>query len=229
MAFKILVVDDHSLVRQGIIRLLKTDKDIEVVGEGDNGYNALEKAEQLKPDVILMDLYMPGLDGIAATRLIKKNMPDVCVIILTVSEEEEDIMEAVYAGAQGYILKNTDPSSFVQQVKGAFTGEVALGSDMVKRLITAMRHKSKTPSNQKADQHNTLSDREKEVLALISKGLTNKEIAPSLYISINTTRTHIRALMQKLNLDNRTQLATYAMREGLTGATTSEKKMARSG
>jgi len=229
MAFKILVVDDHSLVRQGIIRLLKTDKDIEVVGEGDNGYNALEKAEQLKPDVILMDLYMPGLDGIAATRLIKKNMPDVCIIILTVSEEEEDIMEAVYAGAQGYILKNTDPSSFVQQVKGAFTGEVALGSDMVKRLITAMRHKSKTPSNQKTDQHNTLSDREKEVLALISKGLTNKEIAASLYISINTTRTHIRALMQKLNLDNRTQLATYAMREGLTGTSTSERKMARSG
>ena len=228
MAFKILVVDDHSLVRQGIIRLLKTDKDIEVVGEADSGYAALEKAEQLKPEVILLDLYMPGLDGIAATRLIKKSMPDVCVIILTVSEEEEDIMEAVYAGAQGYILKNTDPSSFIQQVKGAFTGEVALGSDMVKRLITAMRHKSKTPSNQKVDQHNTLSDREKEVLGLISKGMTNKEIAASLFISINTTRTHIRALMQKLNLDNRTQLATYAMREGLT-PNSSERKMARSG
>ncbi len=228
MAFKILVVDDHSLVRQGIIRLLKTDKDIEVVGEADSGYAALEKAEQLKPEVILLDLYMPGLDGIAATRLIKKSMPDVCVIILTVSEEEEDIMEAVYAGAQGYILKNTDPSSFIQQVKGAFTGEVALGSDMVKRLITAMRHKSKTPSNQKVDQHNTLSDREKEVLGLISKGMTNEEIAASLFISINTTRTHIRALMQKLNLDNRTQLATYAMREGLT-PNSSERKMARSG
>src|SRR5262249_43973315 len=134
---------------------------------------------------------------------------------------------AVYAGAQGYIRKNTDPSSFIQQVKGAFTGEVALGSDMVKRLITAMRHKSKTPSNQKVDQHNTLSDREKEVLGLISKGLTNKEIAASLFISINTTRTHIRALMQKLNLDNRTQLATYAMREGLTPNAT-ERKVSRS-
>ncbi len=228
MSFKILVVDDHSLVRQGLIRLLKTDKDIEVVGEGDSGYNALEKAELLKPDVILMDLYMPGLDGIAATRLIKKSMPEVCVIILTVSEEEEDIMEAVYAGAQGYILKNADPATFVQQVKASFSGEIALGSDMVKRLITAMRHKSKTPSNQKTDMHNAISGREKEVLGLISKGLTNKEIGASLFISINTTRTHIRALMQKLNLDNRTQLATYALREGLVPNLSSERKMVRS-
>ncbi len=227
MSFKILVVDDHSLVRQGLIRLLKTDKDIEVVGEADSGYSSLEKAELLKPDVILMDLYMPGLDGIAATRLIKKSTPDVCIIILTVSEEEEDIMEALNAGAQGYILKNTDPSSFIQQVKASCSGEVALGSDIVKRLINAMQHKSKAPSIQKVDQHNTISNREKEVLGLISKGLTNKEMAVGMVISINTIRTHIRALMQKLNLDNRTQLATYAIREGMVPNSPSDRKMVR--
>lgn len=225
MTFRILVVDDHSLVREGLIRLLKADKDIEVVGEADNGDSALEKAEQLKPDMILMDLYMPKLDGITATRLIKKSMPDMRVVMLTVSEEEEDIMEAVYAGAQGYILKSTDPSTFVQQVKGSFTGEAALGPDMVNRLVAGMRHKSKATSNQRNNQH-AISDREKEVLAQITQGLTNKVIAANLFISINTTRTHIRALMQKLNLDNRTQLATYAMQKGLVPSS-SERKMAR--
>src|SRR5947209_2538394 len=106
--FKILVVDDHALVRSGITRLLKTDKDIDIVGEADNGYDAVEKAERLKPHIALRDLYIPGLDGTATTRLLKKSQPDIKVIILTVSEAEEDSMEAVYAGAQGYILKSTD-------------------------------------------------------------------------------------------------------------------------
>lgn len=214
MTSRILIADDHTLIREGLTRLLKTDKEIEVVGEAENGYDALEQAKRLKPDIILLDLYMPGLDGISATKLIKTHMPDVCIVMLTVSQNEEDILEAVYAGANGYIYKDTDPSTFIQQVKCACAGDAVFDSDMMKRLLAGIRHEK--PQTVEALNRSALSNREKEVLDLVTAGLSNKAISSSLTISINTTRSHVRSLMQKLQSDNRTQLATAALREGLT-------------
>ncbi len=214
MKLRILIVDDHRLIREGLAWLLRTDKDIEVVGEADNGYTAVEQCKQLHPDIVLMDLYMPTLDGISATRLIKETVPDTCVILLTVSQNEEDLMEAIYSGASGYIYKDTDASTLIEQVKRAYAGDTAFGPDMVKRILAGVRRQKPESANTKLRMG--ISSREKEVLGLIAGGLTNKAISSSLAISINTTRTHVRALMQKLNSDNRTQLATLALRDGLT-------------
>lgn len=210
----ILIADDHALIREGLTRLLQTDKDIQIVGEADNGYTAVEQARILNPDIVLLDLYMPQLDGISATRLIKANTPNTCVILLTVSQLEEDITEAVYSGASGYICKDTDSATFIQQIKKAYAGDGAFDANMVKKLMSGIRHERHVPID--ARDRMALSAREKEVLGLIADGLTNKEISSALTISINTTRTYIRSLMQKLHSTNRTQLATVSLREGIT-------------
>ena len=214
MTTKVLVVDDHTLVRQGIVRLLSSDKSLEVVGEASNGFEALEKCKELHPEVVLMDLYMPGLDGISVTRLIKREMPEVQVVLITASPEEEDIVEAVQAGARGYIPKTTDGATMIRQLKQAVLGGVALSEDMTTKLVTALAHKTNGFNTPGANSYALLTQREKEALALISQGKTNKEIAESLVVSVNTVRAHVRSLMQKLNLDNRTQLAIYGLRQG---------------
>lgn len=214
MPTRILIADDHALVREGLTRLLQTDKDMQVIGEADNGYAAVQEAKRLNPDIVLLDLYMPGLDGISATRLIKANSPNTCIILLTVSQDEKDITEAVYAGASGYIYKDTDSSTFLQQIKRSSSGEEAFGPSMVKKLISGMRHESFVTIDGR--NRAAISNREKEVLGLITKGFTNKAISSALTISVNTTRTHVRSLMQKLQSENRTQLATASLRDGIT-------------
>ncbi len=213
MAIRLLVVEDHTLVRQAIVKLISEDKGIEVVGEATNGFDAVTKTRELQPDVVLMDLYMPGLDGVAATRLIKREMPNVQVILLTVSTEEDDILRAVHAGARGYILKNAEAMSLIQQLKQVVSGGVALSEDMISKLLTGLAHNTHTHHSSEPNLY-TLTQREKEVLELISQGMTNKEISAALFISENTVRAHVRSLMQKLTLDNRTQLAVYGIREG---------------
>lgn len=212
---KVLVADDHTLVRQGIVRLLTSDKDIAVVGEASNGFDALEAARRLKPDVVLTDIYMPGLDGLAFTRLLKNEMPSVQVVLVTASPKEEDIVEAVQAGARGYIPKNTDAATMVKQIKQAATGGVALSEDVTTKLVTALSHpKSGRHGVGEITPYAPLSSREKDVLELIAQGKSNKEIADALVVSINTIRAHSRSLMRKLDVDSCTQLAIYGLREG---------------
>jgi len=212
MAIRMLVVEDHTLVRQAIVNLLVDDETLQVVGEASDGFDAVTKARELQPDVILMDLYMPGIDGIAATRLVKRELPNAQVILLTISTEEDDILKAVQAGARGYILKNADAATLIQQIKQVISGGVALSEDTIGKLLNGLV--KNTHTSPETDLQQPLTHREKEVLELISHGMTNKEISAALFISQNTVRAHVRSLMQKLNLDNRTQLAVYGIREG---------------
>lgn len=223
MAIRLLVVDDHALMREGLIRLLSNSVDFEVVGDVGNGFDAVEAAHELHPDVVLMDLYLPGLDGIAATRLIVRDLPDVLVVLLTASENDEDILEAIRAGAKGYVLKDDNTSKVVQQLRKVARGGVALSEDLSTRLITELARRPKSSMNNDGPVED-LTMREKEVLALVSKGLANKEIAHVLDISENTARAHIRNLMQKVFVENRTQLAVYGVREGITWKGKSDKE-----
>jgi len=207
MGIRMLVVDDHTLVRQAIVNFLSEDQLIEVVGEASNGFEAVSQARELQPDVILMDLAMPGMDGIAATRIIKGELPKTQIILLTDSSAEEDILKAVRAGARGYILKQADAASLTQQIKQVFSGKVALSEDLLSKLLRGLAQDSPSVAQ-------PLTQREKEVLELIAHGMTNKDIASALIISGNTVRSHVRSVMQKLELENRTQLAVYGIREG---------------
>ena len=210
----VLVVDDHALVRQGIVRLLSVDNGINIVGEASNGFDALEKTRELKPDVVLTDIYMPGLDGLSFTRLLKSEMPEVQVVIVTASLTEEDIVEGMRSGARGYIHKNTDPADMIKQVKQAAAGGVALTEDVTTKLVTALAQKVERGTTGTATLYAPLSEREKDTLEFIAQGKSNKEIASALVVSVNTIRAHVRSLMQKLNMENRTQLAIYGLREG---------------
>lgn len=217
---RVLVADDYALVREGVVKLITADRDIQVVAEVRNGFDAVAKARELGPDIVLMDLFLPGLDGLGATRLIRREMPQIQVIILTASEEERDVLDAIQAGARGYILKNVDARVLVQQLKRVVMSDsVALSEDMTTRLVKGLSVGGNSGRALDSDLHRVLTEREKEVLTLIAKGKTNKEIATELIISEHTARAHVRSLMQKLNLNNRTQLAVRGIREGfgLTG------------
>ncbi len=216
MTARVLVVDDHVLVRQGIVRLLQDETDIEVVGEASNGFEAVNKARDLEADIVLMDLYMSGLDGVATTRLIKRELPNVEVIIVTASDDEDDLFEAIQAGARGYVIKSVDISDLIQQIRQVLTGGVGMTNDLTTKLVTGLARRGSKSLNADLTKRDSLTEREKEVLGLIAQGATNKEIAASLFISENTVRAHVRTLMQKLHLDNRTQLAVYGVHEGLT-------------
>ena len=216
MTARVLVVDDHVLVRQGIVRLLQDETDIEVVGEASNGFEAVNKARDLEVDIVLMDLYMAGLDGVATTRLIKRDLPNVEVIIVTASDEEDDLLEAIQAGARGYVIKSVDISDLIQQIRQVLTGGVGMTNDLTTKLVTGLARRGSKSLNADLTKRDSLTEREKEVLGLIAQGATNKEIAASLFISENTVRAHVRTLMQKLHMDNRTQLAVYGVHEGYT-------------
>ena len=218
MTARILVVDDHTLVRQGIVKLLEGHDEFEVVGEASNGFEAVTKAQELEVDAVLMDLYMPGLDGVAATRLIKRELPSVEVIVLTASDEEEDLFEAIQAGVRGYILKNIDNNAFVRQLGQVLSGGVGMTDALTTKLVTGLARRGTDSFGPNRSNQDALTQRETEVLGEIAKGATNKEIASTLFISENTVRAHVRTLMQKLHLENRTQLAVYGVHEGYTTA-----------
>lgn len=209
---RVLLADDHLLVREGIAKILSTHPEFEIVGEADDGAEAVDKARQLRPDVVLMDLRMPRMQGIAAIRLMKEEMPEICVIALTVSDDEEDITGAMRAGARGYILKSADASQVTHQILQAMSGTVALSADLTTRLVSGLGRRAPGPFAPPSSTE--LTDREKEVLGLVAKGLSNKTIAITLTISEHTVRAHLRALMQKLNMENRTQVAVSAIRQG---------------
>ena len=207
-AIRVLIVDDHQLFRRGVSSLLAGREDIEVVGEANNGAEAVERARELMPDVVLMDIKMPELDGIAATKQLKAEMPYVRIMMLTVSETDEDLFEAIKAGASGYLLKNVDPDHLVASVLQVQRGEVPIAPTMAAKILRELTTPSEAPIQ-------SLTSRERQVLELLASGMANKEIAFTLRISENTVKNHLRNILEKLHLQNRVQAALYAVRMGL--------------
>lgn len=213
---RVLVVDDHTLFRRGIVTVLANQENISVVGEAVNGLEAIDKAEKLVPDVIVMDLNMPQCSGLEATQALQAKMPQVSILVLTVSDNEADLFHAIKFGATGYILKNTEPEELVQAIHHIAQGGVILSPMMAAKLLTEFRSLGTDAMAKKtAEEEDNLSPREDEVLRLVSQGATNKEIADSLFISENTVKTHLRNIMDKLHLANRSQAAAYAVKRGL--------------
>jgi DNA-binding NarL/FixJ family response regulator len=211
MTVKMLVAAEGSLMREAFVRLLSADPEIDVAGEASSGQEALESVRLLAPQVVLMDLSMQGMDGIETTRLIKAQAPDVKVILIGASTDEGAVVEAVRAGARGYVSKSTDGDALIALIKRTASGGVGLSDAMTAKLISALAVEQVTEDIPTAGP----SAREREVLALVREGATNKAIAQVLKVSENTIRAHIRSLMQKLDAENRTQLAIYAMRNGI--------------
>ena len=210
---RILLVDDHDLFRKGIARLIDSQPDFQVVGEARDGRDALEQAQKLEPQVILMDIEMPNWNGTEATRRIKSEMPLVFIIMLTVSDDDQNLFAAVRAGASGYLLKSVKPDELFQRLRGVVRGEAAISPLLASKLLTEFaRLDQSIPVPRTVDG---LSPRETEVLGLVSKGFTNRAIGESLHIAENTVKNHLRNILDKLHLNNRAQAAAFAVRHGL--------------
>lgn len=208
---RILLVDDHILFRKGLAQLLNSQPDFQVVGEAGDGFEALDKARELMPDLILMDINMPGCDGREATRLIKQALPYVVIVMLTVSDDDQDLFAALKNGAQGYLLKKMDPEDLFAQLRGLARGEAPLSRLLASRILNEF---SRTAAPDAACERE-LTARERQVLQHVALGLTNREIAEKLVLSENTVKNHLRNILAKLHLENRVQAAAYALREGL--------------
>ena len=206
-AIRVLLVDDHPVVRQGLRALLSTQDGIEVVGEADDGEAAVAAAERLSPDVVLMDVVMPGMDGVEALRRIGERRPQTRVVMLTSYADERRAMEAIDAGASGFLLKDASPRDVAAAIRAAHRGEAVLHPSVAAKLLAERR---RPPA-----AHADLTARELEVLRLIARGLQNKQIAAQLHVSEKTVKTHVSAILRKLDVTDRTQAAMYAVREGL--------------
>ena len=213
---KVLVVDDHALFRRGIAAVLASEEGLEVVGEAVDGLEAIEKTREIAPDVILMDLNMPRCSGLEAIQALQTEMPQINVLVLTVSEEETDLFASVKFGARGYLLKNTEPEELVHAIFHIAQGGVIVSPLMATKLLTEFKELTAGAERDSIGEANSdLSPREGEVLQLVAQGATNKEIADSLFIAENTVKTHLKSIMEKLHLANRSQAAAYAIQKGL--------------
>jgi len=211
---KVLLVDDHTVVLKGLAFFLSTQEDLELVGEANNGKEALVKVGETTPDVILMDLYMPEMDGVEATAYIKKEYPNVKVIVLTSFSDQAHVLPALRAGASGYILKDVEPDQLVEAIRSAYKGNIQLHPDIANALLSQtlpVEEKEEEPSI----QVDVLTARENEVLQLLAKGMSNKEIASVLVITEKTVKAHVSSILSKLNLSDRTQAALYAVKNGI--------------
>ncbi len=211
---RILLVDDHTLFRKGLVSLLSDHHDIEVVGDVENGCEAIRMARALAPDLILLDVHMPDGDGITAVKAIKKEMPDIKVVMLTAFDDDEDLFAAIKSGADGYILKNLPPSQFFHFLEGVNRGEAAISKVLADRILHEFRKSDDGPRGD-VETREELTLREIETLELLVQGKTNKEIAVALAVSENTVKRHLVDIMEKLHLENRIQLAVYAVHQGL--------------
>lgn len=210
---RVLLVDDHSLFRKGLAGLLAREKGFRVVGEAQDGVEAVQLAKELKPDLVLMDIYMPGCDGLEATRRIRDALPSTRVVILTVSEEDKNLFAAIKCGAQGYLLKKVEPEELFAMLRGVFRGEAPISRATATKVLheladQARRGAEKVPAE-------TLSPKEREALQLLTEGLTNKEIGTRLGIAENTVKNHLKNILGKLHLANRVQAAAFAIEKGL--------------
>jgi DNA-binding NarL/FixJ family response regulator len=212
---RVLIADDHALFRDGLRSLLEV-RGVDVVGEAQNGREAVELARRLRPDVVLMDLSMPELGGLDATRLISAELSEVKVVVLTASEDDGDLFEAIKSGAQGYLFKNLKSDELLNLLEGVSRGEPALTPGLARKLLGEFAHPTPSPHQDRAPDD--LTEREREVLELLVQGITsNRELAERLIVSENTVKYHLRNILDKLHLQNRAQVVAYALRHGLAG------------
>ncbi len=214
-AIRVLVCDDHALFRRGLIMVLESEEGVAVVGEAEDGEAAIRRAEELVPDVVLMDVRMPRVGGIEATRAILESVPSAKVLMLTVSEEEDDLYDAVKAGASGYLLKEISIDEVGSAIRAVVSGQSLISPSMAAKLLTEFTNLARKAEQRQSAPIPRLTDRELEVLRLVARGLTNREIAGELYISENTVKNHVRNILEKLHLHSRMEAVVYAVREKL--------------
>ncbi len=215
MTIRLLLVDDHAVVRSGLKMLLENERDVEIIGEASSAAEAMEAALRLKPNVILMDIGLPDLSGIDATREIKKRTPDVAIVALTIHEDEEYFFKMLEAGASGYVPKRAAPEELITAIRAAATGQVYLYPSLAKLLVRDFLDGGHAGTEQTRSE---LTDREQEVLTYVAEGASNEEIAVSLVISPKTVARHRENIMRKLNLHSRAELVRYAIRKGIIKA-----------
>ncbi|MFA5535628.1 MAG: response regulator transcription factor [Bacillota bacterium] len=205
----VMVVDDHPLLREGLIKILSLDDSIEVVGEAGDGETSITMAEALRPQVILMDINLPGMNGIVACQKLKQELPETQIIILTVCEEERQVLEVVRAGANGYLLKDVEPEMLIQSIKDAVMGRAPLDPKIAGTVLNQFSRMSKMLEGEK---NPVLTEREKEIMVLMAKGTTNRQIAESLFISEKTVKNHVTNIFRKLEVGGRTEAVVEAMK-----------------
>ena len=214
-AIRVLIVDDHALFRRGLQMVLEQESDIIVVGEGGDGAEAVTKTQELMPDVVLMDVRMPKRGGIDATKQIKEIAPHVKILMLTISDEEADLYDAIKAGATGYLLKEVSIEEVGAAIRSVQTGQSLISPSMASKLLSEFATMVKRADEKQAAPQPRLTDREMEVLKLVAKGRNNRDIAKELFISENTVKNHIRNILEKLHLHSRMEAVVYAVREKL--------------
>ncbi len=210
---RVLIVDDHTLFRSGIKLLLQRQSGFEVVGEAGDGLEGVKRAKQLKPDIVLLDLHMPGVNGLEAISLLRDEVPQTEIIMLTVSEDAEDLLEALRAGARGYLLKNIETDCLVDSIRRAVNGESVMSSQMASKLADAMRAPQKRAISDASPEK--LTPREREIIVMLAKGASNKEVARTLDLAESTVKIHVQGILRKLNLTSRVQAAVYAVEHHL--------------
>lgn len=208
-SIRVLIVDDHGVVREGLRAYLELEADLDVVGEARDGREAVRRVQELTPDVVLMDLMMPNMDGVAATAAIKQQFPDIHIIVLTSFVDDDRVVPAIRAGATSYLLKDVAATDLARAIRGAYAGQAQLHPEVARRLM------QQVTAPRKPDAAMELTDREREVLKLIANGRANKEIARELVVSERTVKGHVSNILGKLGLQDRTQAALYAVRHGL--------------
>lgn len=212
---RVLLAEDHTIVRKGLISLLKDEMGIEVIGEAENGREAINKVEELMPDIVVMDISMPLLNGLDATRQIKKRFPDVIVLILTMHIDDAYIFEVMQAGASGYIIKKAVPTELVSAIQAVYQGDIYLSPKVSKKVI---QEYLKQVDSGKENIEPKLTDREREVVQLIAEGNSNRKIGESLFISVKTVESHRAKIMEKHNLHSTADITRYAIRKGIVSS-----------
>jgi DNA-binding NarL/FixJ family response regulator len=212
---RVFLADDHDLFREGLAGIIASQADMEVVGEASDGLEAIVKALELTPDLILMDIQMPGCDGLEATKKIKKDLPETTIVVLTVRDEDEKLFEAIKNGAQGYLLKTIRSREMLEMLRGAMQGEAAISPNLAGRMLEEFRRLSKLAPVDLDEEIVSLTQREQEVLSLVATGASDKEIAEKLYISLHTVKSHMRNILSKLQVNSRREAARLAKQKGL--------------